>query len=165
MTRQEIVSSYLRQVRRNCPFSFRRKLITDLESHILDYLDDNPGSTLEDVINYLGPPEKIADECLLAMDEIARQRILDKTKWIKRAILIGISIIVLITACTAFYTLIKISETRVYYIQESITNEDASISQFLPMLNQSQSAVLSQHQNYTSILYNFPYTVNSISTH
>ena len=128
MTRQEIVSSYLRQVRRNCPFSFRRKLITDLESHISDYLDDNPGSTLEDVINYLGQPEKIADECLLAMDEIARQRILDKTKWIKRGILIGISIIVLITACTAFYTLFKISETRVYYIQESITNEDAEMN-------------------------------------
>ncbi len=124
MIRQKIISSYLKQVRKNCPFSFRKKLITDLESHLSDYLDDNPNSTLEDVINYVGPPEKIADECLLAMDEAARQRILNKTKWIKRGILIVSCIIVLTTACTAVYTLIKISETRVYYIQESIIEEN-----------------------------------------
>lgn len=123
MTRQEIISSYLRQVRRSCPFSFRKKLITDLESHLSDYFDDHPCSTLEDVINHLGHPEKIADECLLAMDDTVRQRILNKTKWIKRSILIGISVIVLITAFTAVYTLISISETRVYYIQEYVIDE------------------------------------------
>ena len=124
MNRQKIISSYIRRVRKNCPFSFRKKLITDLESHLSDYLDDNPSSTLEDVINYLGSPEKIADECLWAMDETARQKILNKSKCIKRSIVIGISATVLIIAITAVYMLIKVAETRVYYFQESITYKD-----------------------------------------
>lgn len=124
MNRQKIISSYVRQVRRNCPFSFRKKLITDFESHLSDYLDDNPGSTLEDVINYMGSPEKIADECLWAMDETARQKILNRSKCIKHSISIGISATVLIIAITAVYMLVKVAETRVYYFQESITYKD-----------------------------------------
>ena len=74
MTQQKIISSYLRQVKWNCPFSFRRKLITDLKSHLFDYFDDNPGSTYEDITNHLGPPEKFADEYLLVMEETARKK-------------------------------------------------------------------------------------------
>lgn len=123
MTRQKIISSYLKQIKKNCPFSFRKRLITELESHLSDYLEANPDKTLEDVINYLGPPEKIAYECFFAMEETSRKKMLNKNKWTKRIILVGISIVVLITTYTAVYTLIKISESRVYYIQESIITE------------------------------------------
>ena len=122
MTRQKIISSYLKQVKKNCPFAFRKRLSTDLESHLSDYLEANPDKTLEDVINYLGPPEKIVDECFWAMEETSRQKMLNKNKWTKRIILVGISIFVLITTYTAVYTLVKISRT--YYIQESINYEN-----------------------------------------
>ena len=128
MTRQKIISSYLRQVKKNCPFSFRKRLITELESHLSDYLEANPGKTLEDVINYLGSPEKIAEECFLAMEETSRQKIRNKNKWTKRILLAGISIVVLITTCTAVYTLVKISESRVYYIQETIVTENGEVT-------------------------------------
>ena len=114
----------MKQVKKNCPFSFRKRLIPELESHLSDYLEANPDKTLEDVIAYLGSPEKIADECLLALDETARQKKLNKTKWLKRSILVVVSLVILITTCTAVYTLVKISESRVYYIQESIMIEN-----------------------------------------
>lgn len=123
MTQQKIISSYLKRVKKNCPFFFRKKLITDLKSHLFDYLDDNPDSTLEDIINHLGAPEKFADEYLLVMDETTRKKAIRKAKWIKYSILSGIASIVLIIAVTAVMMLIKISQIRVYYYNEYVTED------------------------------------------
>lgn len=121
MTQQKIISSYLRQVKRNCPFSFRRKLIADLKSHLLDYFDDNPGSTYEDITNHLGPPEKFADEYLLIMEETARKKAIQKNRWVKWSILTGVAAIVLIIVVTAVWMLVEISQKRVHYYYEYIT--------------------------------------------
>ncbi len=123
MTQQKIISIYLKQVKRNCPFSFRKKLISDLKNHLFDYFDDNPGSTLEDIKNHLGPPERFTDEYLLVMDETTRKKAICKAKWIKYSILSGIASIVLIIAVTAVMMLVEISQTRVYYYNEYITED------------------------------------------
>ncbi len=124
MTQQKIISSYLKRVKKNCPFSFRKKLTTDLKNHLLDYLDDNPDSTLEDIINHLGSPEKYADEYLLVIDETTRKKTIHKAKWIKYSILSGIATIVLIIAVTATMILFKISQIRVYYYYNEYVTED-----------------------------------------
>lgn len=121
MTQQKIISSYLRQVKRNCPFPFRKKLIVDLKSHLFDYFDANPGSTFEDITNHLGLPEKFADEYLLAMDETARKKAIEKTRWIKWSVLVGVAAIVLIIALTAVWMLVEVSQTRVYHSREYVT--------------------------------------------
>lgn len=123
MTQQKIISSYLRQVKRNCPFSFRKKLITDLKSHLFDYFDDNPCSTYEDITNHLGSPEKFADEYLLSMDEPVRMKFIQKDRWIKWSCLTGVAAIVLIIAVTASWMLIKISQKRVHYYHEYVTED------------------------------------------
>lgn len=76
----------------------------------------------------MGSPEKIVDVCFWAMEETSRQKMLNKDKWTKRIILAGISIVVLITTYTAVYTLVKISESRVYYVQESIIIENGEVT-------------------------------------
>lgn len=124
MTQQKIISSYLRQAKRNCPFSFRKKLITDLKSHLFDYFDDNPGSTFEDIKNHLGPPEKFADEYLLSMDEPVRKKFIQKDSWIKWSCLVGIVSIVLIIMVTAVWMLLEISQKREYRYYEYITEND-----------------------------------------
>ena len=123
MTQQKIISSYLRQVRKNCPFSFRKKLIADLRSHLFDYFEDHPAATYEDITNHLGPPNKFADEYLLAMDETARKKAIQKTGWVKWSVLTGIATIVLIIAVTAVGMLIEISQKRVYYYHEYVTED------------------------------------------
>mgnify|MGYP002510574518 CR=1 FL=1 len=123
MTQQKIISSYLKRVKRNCPFSFRKNLTADLKNHLLEYFNDNPGSTLEDIINHLGAPEKYADEYLLVIDTTTRKRVIHKTKLIKYSILSGIAAIVLIIAVTAVMILFKISQVRVYYYEEYVTDD------------------------------------------
>lgn len=123
MTQQKIISIYLKQVKRNCPFYFRKKLISDLKNYLFDYLDDNPGSTLEDIKNNLGPPEKFADEYFLVMEETTRKKTICKAKWVKYSILFGIASIVLIIAVTAIMMLVKISQTRVHYYNEYVTED------------------------------------------
>ncbi len=126
MTQQKIISSYLRQARKNCPFSFRKKLSTDLKGHLFDYFDDNPDSTFEDITNHFGAPEKFADEYLLSMDETARKKTLQKNRWVKWSILAGITTIVLITAVTAVGMLIEISQKRVHYYHEYVTEDSTN---------------------------------------
>lgn len=124
MTQQKIISSYLRQAKRNCPFFIQKKLIIDLKNHLFDYFDDNPGSTLEDIINHLGPPEKFADEYLLLMDEPIRRKFIQKDRWIKWSCLTGVAAIVLIAAVTAFGILYEVSQTNVYYCYECVTENN-----------------------------------------
>ena len=121
MTQQKIVSSYLRQVKRNCPISLQKKQMTDLESCLLDYLDDHPGSTYEDLVNHLGAPEKFADELILTMDEAARRKAIQKTRWAKLCCIFTAAVILLITAATAIGLIHAKLETRVYYYYEGIT--------------------------------------------
>ena len=121
MTRQKIISSYLKQVKRNCPFPFRKRLVADLKNHLEDYFDDKPSGTLEDIINHMGAPEKFADEYLMAMDEPARQKTIQKSRWLKQICLIGVASIVLIFAVTAAWMLIEISQKRVHYYYEYVT--------------------------------------------
>ncbi len=121
MTQQKIISSYLRQVKRNCPFSIQKKLINDLKNHLFDYFDDNPCSTFEDITNHFGAPEKFADEYLLAMDKDARKKAIQKTKWVKWSFLVGVTAIVFIIAVTAVWMLIEISQKREYHYYEYIT--------------------------------------------
>ena len=126
MTQQKIISSYIRQAKKNCPFSFRKKLGIYLKNHLCDYFDDHPNSTFNDITNRLGPPEKFADEYLLYTDETTRKKILQKTKWFKRSILIGITAIVLIWTVIATGILIEISKKRVHYYYEYVTESSTT---------------------------------------
>lgn len=108
-------------MKRNCPFSFRKKLVADLKSHLFDYFDDNPGSTYEDITNHLGPPEKFADEYLLVMEETTRKKAIQKNRWVKWSVLTGVAAIVLIIAVTAVWILVEVSQTRVYHSHEYVT--------------------------------------------
>lgn len=79
---------------------------------------------MEDIINHLGPPEKFADEYLLLMDEPIRKKIIQKDRWIKWSCLTGVAAIVLIAAVTAFGILYEVSQTKVYYCYEYVTENN-----------------------------------------
>ncbi len=108
-------------MKRNCPFSFRKKLVADLKSHLFDYFDDNPGSTYEDITNHLGPPEKFADEYLLVMEETTRKKAIQKNRWVKWSVLTGVVTIVLIIVVTAVWILVEVSQKIIHYYYEYIT--------------------------------------------
>ena len=74
MNKQNIFSDYVKQAGKNCPSSFKKKLIVDLTDTLSEYLNENPNASLEDVTNRFGSPEKFADEYILAMDETSRKK-------------------------------------------------------------------------------------------
>lgn len=120
MIMQKEMIKYLKQVRKNCPHSFRNKLMTDLKNNLSDYLDENPSSTFDDVVNHFGMPQKFADEYILAMDEDTRKKLITKTKWLKRGILIGSTILLIIVAITAIWIIVENSQTAGYYYDYKI---------------------------------------------
>lgn len=124
MTQQKIIVSYLRQAKRNCPIPLRKKQITDLENYLFDYLDDHPGSTLEDLVNHLGPPEKFADELILSMDETARRKAIQKARWVKWCCIFTAAAILLITAATAIGLVCSKLDSRVYYYYNYVTEDN-----------------------------------------
>lgn len=123
MTQQKIIAGYLRQVKRNCPISLRKKRMTDLENYLFDYLDDHPGNTLEDLINHLGPPEKFADEFILSMDETARRKSIRKTRWVKWCCIFTAAIL-LIASATSIWLIHAKFQTRVYYYYDYVTEDN-----------------------------------------
>ena len=124
MTQQKIISGYLRQVKRNCPISLKKKQMTDLESCLWDYLEDHPDSTYEDLVNHLGAPEKFADGLILTMDATARRKAIQKTRWVKLCCIFTAAVILLIASATAIGLIHAKLETQVYYYYEYVTVDD-----------------------------------------
>lgn len=103
MISKKELNSYLKQVNRNCPTGFRRKMMPVIKDDVLDFLDGNPDSNINDVISRFGSPEKFALECLMSIDETERTRVFKKSKWIKAAIIISVAVFILATIVTAVY--------------------------------------------------------------
>ena len=72
------------------------------------------------------PPGKFADEYLLAMDEAARKKTIQKTRGIKWGILAGAVAVVIITTLTASRMLVAMTQRKVYYVHEYITESNTA---------------------------------------
>ena len=101
MVSQKEISKYIRRVGKGCQFSFRRKMIMELQNNLSDFLDGHPECTMDDVLSHFGTPEKFADEYILAMEVADRQKILRKTKLVKKGVCTGVAMVILIVMATA----------------------------------------------------------------
>lgn len=120
MVTQKEITKYLRQTERVCPAPYRRKLITELQNNLSEFLDDNPEHTMDDVLEHFGSPEKFADEYLLAMDDRGRKVILHKTRCIKLAVCFGTAMAILIIAIAALWIVHENSQSVIHYCYEEI---------------------------------------------
>ena len=120
--KQNLIDLYLKQVKKHCPSSFRKKLMTELKSNLLDFLDDYPDSTLEDICRHFGSPETFSSEYILTMDDEQRQKLINHSKWNRRCVLAGIILIVLIILTTAVWIIHENSQHVTPYYHEIITD-------------------------------------------
>lgn len=118
--KQQLIDLYLKQVKKYCPLSFRKKLITELKSDLLDFLNDHPDSTLENIYQHFGTPETFASEYILAMDNEQRQKLIHRSKWNKRCVLAGAILIVLIIFTAAVWIVHENSQHVLLYYSEEI---------------------------------------------
>lgn len=126
MVNEQDLSKYIRQAGKGCPFFVRKRLTAELRSNLSDFLDAHPEYTMEDVRAHFGAPEKFADEYLLTLDENTREKYIHRTKFIKWSCLFVSLAIVLVIAVTALMLLHEVSETRVYYYYEYVTEDSIS---------------------------------------
>lgn len=82
MTRKEI-NIYLRRVKWNCPFAFRKRLLEELRGNLLDYWEKNPEGTMDEVIEIFGAPETFAYNYILSMEDEKRQKLVRRSARIK----------------------------------------------------------------------------------
>lgn len=121
MNQQKEIKKYLRRASKNCPYSFKRRLKRDLKNSLYDYIDGNSNVSFDNVVEYLGEPEKFADEYILAMDVDIRKKLVSKTRFIKRVCLIGVVILLLIFAVVAIWIIVENSQTAGVYYSEGIS--------------------------------------------
>ena len=120
MVSQKEVSKYIKRAGKGCPRPFRRKLSEELQNNISDFLDKDSGRTMEDVLSHFGSPEKFVDEYILAIDIENRQKMLRKAGQARRAVCVGISVIILIIAAAAFMIVRENSRTAGCYYTDTI---------------------------------------------
>ncbi len=126
MVNEQDLSKYIRQTGKGCPFFVRKRLTAELRSNLSDFLDAHPEYTMEDVRAHFGVPEKFADEYLLTLDESTRQKYIHSAKFIKWSCISVSVAIILILMVTALMLLHEVSETRVYYYYEYVTEDSIS---------------------------------------
>lgn len=64
--------------------------MAELKESILDYLEENPDSTLDDVVAHFGSAETIGYSYILEMDEKERQKLLNHAFWVKRCMIVAV---------------------------------------------------------------------------
>ena len=122
MISQKEIKQYLNKVKKNCPYSLRRRLSAELESAISEYAEENPDKTIEDLISRFGEADKYAEEYITEMSAAERTRILRKGKTIITAATIGIAVIVLIVASTAAWIIYDDHRTDDAYTEIYVTD-------------------------------------------
>lgn len=77
MTKREW-SRYLQKVKRKllCPHSIKKTIIENFKQQILEYIEQNPDSTVQEMINLFGSPQLVAQRYLSVIDS----KVLDKFK-------------------------------------------------------------------------------------
>lgn len=130
MINKKEIKNYLKKAGKNCPPEFRKKLIKELENNISDYIEENPQSATEDILKHFGEPEKFACEYILSMDENDIKKSVLKSKWIKRSVITGISLLILIAVITSAWIIHDNSKSAGVYFKETIieyVEEDTAI--------------------------------------
>ena len=123
MINKKEIKNYLKKAGKNCPPEFRKKLIKELENNISDFIEEKPQSTAEDILKLFGEPEKFACEYILSMDENDIKKSVLKSKWIKRSVITGISLLILIAVITSAWIIHDNSRNAVVYYSETINEE------------------------------------------
>lgn len=121
MQKQAIIENYIKRAGKNCPHSFKRKLMEDLKSNLYDYIDENPDASFDAIVEHFGLPEKFSDEYILAMDDKTRKQLVSKNKLLKLVFSIGVAILLIIAIVTSIWIIVENSQTAGVYYSEGIS--------------------------------------------
>lgn len=94
---------YMMKVNLNllCPFNIRKTIIENFKQQIIEYIEQNPHSTIKDMTSFFGTPQLVAERYLSAIDS----EIMDRFKSRVRIYRFVFIIIVLAILALVFFVL------------------------------------------------------------
>lgn len=112
---QKEIEAYLKEVKKNCPYPFRKRLVAEMRGSVLDYLEENPEGTMEDVVAHFGAAETLGYSYILDMDGKERQKLFNRARWIKCCAIAGIVICLLLAVGSQIWIAYDNSRPLTYY--------------------------------------------------
>ena len=114
-----------------CPPALRKRLLTNTREIARDFLAGKPDATWEDVEEFLGDPQELAQTMLEAENQEALARYRKRKKRIQYCVVGGLVVALLISVATSIYIArtrknpITVTETLIIYETED-SEEDVS---------------------------------------
>ena len=104
----------------HCSKTLKRKILHALKSSLIEYLEEYPEAAFEDIVRRFGAPEEFAKESLEDLDKEELFQEVQKSRRIKRTILLIAIVICLVIAVAAVWFVLEDSQTAVSYYTEEI---------------------------------------------
>lgn len=123
------IKKYFHKIRVSliCDLKTKNKIMKDLKNDVEEYLEQNPDSSLENVIEHFGKPETIAEEFAISsgIDYIKKSRI---HKTVKIAVIVLLVLASIFTIATSIVIIGNHKRTAIYYYEENV--EDFGITDY-----------------------------------
>ena len=115
--RQSIIERYCHQVKKQLPFSLRRRLLDTLQSDLEEYLAQNPNATQEQIEQQFGKPEQFAKALLDALSGPEHTKVRRMQRLAILAMVLAIAV-GLFFSSVAIYIAIESRPQPTYYSEE-----------------------------------------------
>ena len=100
----------------------RRQIVKNLRRELEGYLEQNPGSTMEDVYRLFGTPESITGQVVSAMSQDEIEKNMKRVKIVRTlAVVTAVTVVVLFVLTMAGMVMWNYSNTPIYYDSYIIT--------------------------------------------
>jgi hypothetical protein len=116
----KISRKYLKSALKNCPFIFKKRLRADLYNSICYYLDENPKASENELVLRFGLPEQYSAEYIAGLEDDERFKLLYKNRFIKRALIICIALVVFLTSVGVGAIVYDVYNSDNYYYRTNI---------------------------------------------
>ena len=117
---------YMKAVRHSlsCPRKLKRDMLTNLQSDVDTYLEENPGAAMEDLITRFGEPAVLSESYISSLDAGELAKAVSAAKRVRRIVLITCLIVLLLLVAT-FWKMIQDNEkSRMTVIKEELPVEE-----------------------------------------
>ena len=123
MVNQREINQYIKQVTKKSPRQLRSRLQGELEGNISEFLEHHADSSIQDIVDHFGSPEKYAEEYFAANECDERLQQMKRGKRLTFFNVASVLLIILIICVAAFIICKENSRTAGYYYEYILSEE------------------------------------------
>lgn len=123
MASQREIKHYIKQATKKLPRQLRSRLQGELEGNISEFLEHHADSSIQDIVDHFGSPEKYVEEYFAANECDERLQQMKRGKLLSCFNVASVLLIILIICAAAFIICKENSRTAGYYYHYVLTEE------------------------------------------